>query len=51
MSAPSNARLPLGALLALAMAGFITILTEALPACSRRWRMASVCPRHGSDRP
>lgn len=32
MSAPSNARLPLGALLALAMAGFITILTEALPA-------------------
>lgn len=32
MSAASNARLPLGALLALAMAGFITILTEALPA-------------------
>lgn len=32
MSAASNTRLPLGALLALAMAGFITILTEALPA-------------------
>lgn len=32
MSTASTARLPLGALLALAMAGFITILTEALPA-------------------
>ena len=32
MHAPRTGRLPLGALLALAMAGFITILTEALPA-------------------
>ncbi|QKH34048.1 MFS transporter [Achromobacter pestifer] len=32
MSAAHHDRLPLGALLALAMAGFITILTEALPA-------------------
>lgn len=29
---PDGARLPMAALLALAMAGFITILTEALPA-------------------
>ncbi|MBS0370823.1 MAG: MFS transporter [Proteobacteria bacterium] len=32
MSAAEQARLPVGALLALAMAAFITILTEALPA-------------------
>lgn len=32
MRAAASERLPLGALLALAMAGFITILTEALPA-------------------
>lgn len=32
MCAANSARLPFGALLALAMAGFITILTEALPA-------------------
>ena len=32
MRAAATDRLPLGALLALAMAGFITILTEALPA-------------------
>ena len=32
MDAENSARLPLAALLALAMAGFITILTEALPA-------------------
>lgn len=32
MRSAANQRLPLGALLALALAGFITILTEALPA-------------------
>ncbi|MDT3718786.1 MFS transporter [Pseudomonas oryzihabitans] len=32
MSRPAQDRLPLGALLALAMAAFVTILTEALPA-------------------
>lgn len=32
MVAPSSSRLPLAGLLALAMAGFLTILTEALPA-------------------
>ena len=32
VSATANHRLPLASLLALAMAAFITILTEALPA-------------------